>query len=337
MARSWTTRRQVIGALCATAGAMTLPSRLFAAPTRPLLTFFVIGDWGRDGRQNQQAVANHMAEEARHRAPAFIISTGDNFYTFGVSGVNDRQWRSSFENIYHHDSIVGLPWYPVLGNHDYGGNVEAQIHYRGPHNRWHMGGRYYQPAVPEAAAAGVDLLFIDTVAWIGRESFPFYFLGDRPIPDLQREQAEWLTERLTASGARFKFVFGHHGIYSIGPHGGAMQLTELDAVLRSGGATYVHGHDHCLFHIKRSSMDYICSGAGSQMLGKYHGGLRSGCVFEGFCQPDSDAIFPRWNAFIQQSGFAVFEVYQDRVVFDLIGIGGEGEDSYRGYILQSQA
>lgn len=202
-----------------------------------------------------------MAAEARRRTPAFIVSTGDNFYTFGVSSETDRQWQSSFENIYHHDSIVDIPWYPVLGNHDYGGNVEAQIRYRGPRRRWNMAGHYYQPIIPAATAAGVDLLFIDTVAWIGREGLPFYFLGDRVIPNLQREQADWLIDRLAAPGSRFKFVFGHHGIYSIGPHGGAMQLTELDAVLRSGGATYVHGHDHCLFHITRANMDYICSGA----------------------------------------------------------------------------
>lgn len=39
-----------------------------------------IGDWGREGGQNQTAVAEAMARKADSFGPEFVISVGDNFY-----------------------------------------------------------------------------------------------------------------------------------------------------------------------------------------------------------------------------------------------------------------
>ena len=39
-----------------------------------------VGDWGRDGTQNQSAVAALMATVADAVKPDFILSMGDNFY-----------------------------------------------------------------------------------------------------------------------------------------------------------------------------------------------------------------------------------------------------------------
>ena len=39
-----------------------------------------VGDWGRDGTQNQSAVASLMATVADAVNPDFILSMGDNFY-----------------------------------------------------------------------------------------------------------------------------------------------------------------------------------------------------------------------------------------------------------------
>jgi hypothetical protein len=165
--------------------------------------------------------------------------------------------------------------------------------------------------------------------WIGKEGFPFYFLGSDISADGQRLQAEWLVRELRGSTARFKFVFGHHGVHSIGPHGGEMQMAQLDDVLRQYGVTaYVHGHDHCLFHISHRGMDYICSGGGSKVLATYTGGRAPGCVYDGFCDP---AVFPHWprNAFVRDAGFASFDVYRDRVAFSLLGLNGSPEAAYR--------
>lgn len=40
----------------------------------------------------------------------FVVSTGDNFYENGLTGVHDRQFEQSFTNIYTAKSLQ-KPWY----------------------------------------------------------------------------------------------------------------------------------------------------------------------------------------------------------------------------------
>ncbi|CAA0831789.1 Purple acid phosphatase 3 [Striga hermonthica] len=56
----------------------------------------------------------------------FVVSTGDNFYSDGLNGVNDTAFAESFSKIYTARSLQ-KPWYAILGNHDYHGNTEAQL------------------------------------------------------------------------------------------------------------------------------------------------------------------------------------------------------------------
>ena len=67
--------------------------------------FYIIGDWGRQGEEGQQEVADMMAKAAKVIEPEFIISTGDNFYPNGVASVHDPVWKTSFEDVYHHFSL----------------------------------------------------------------------------------------------------------------------------------------------------------------------------------------------------------------------------------------
>jgi tartrate-resistant acid phosphatase type 5 len=324
-------RRELLAAIPLVVGASAFAGPVFAQAAQKPPNFLVVGDWGRGGHHNQQAVADRMGAEAAAKGSQFIASTGDNFYMLGVSSIHDTKWRSSFEDVYAHPAFHAIPWYPVLGNHDYGGNVEAQIHYgREVSPRWKMDGRHYHPPIAMPGGVSVDFFFIDTVTWIGREGFPFSFLGSEISATGQRDQAVWLVNALGASTARFKFVFGHHGIHSIGPHGGEMQMAQLDNVLRRFGVTaYVHGHDHCLFHISHNGMDYICSGGGSKVLATYTGGREPGCVYNGFCDPSgSDVPFPRWHSFIRDAGFASFDIYPDRVDFDLVSLNNIPGPSY---------
>ncbi len=53
--------------------------------------FFVLGDWGRDGKFYQQDVANQMIASAKDLKPSFIILTGDNFYDDGVKDIGAYQ------------------------------------------------------------------------------------------------------------------------------------------------------------------------------------------------------------------------------------------------------
>ncbi|RZC52554.1 hypothetical protein C5167_020979 [Papaver somniferum] len=91
------------------------------------LSFLVVGDWGRRGSYNQCHVAHQMGGRIGEKLDIdFVISTGDNFYTDGLNAVDDPAFQESFVNIYTAPSLQ-KQWYDVLGNHDYRGDVEAQL------------------------------------------------------------------------------------------------------------------------------------------------------------------------------------------------------------------
>ncbi|GLI62857.1 Purple acid phosphatase [Volvox africanus] len=87
------------------------------------LVFYVIGDWGRAGSEDQQKAARLMSDVSQCMPPKFVISTGDNFYPSGLSSPADPQFQQSFTSVY---SAPGLqvPWYAVMGNHDYGDSAD---------------------------------------------------------------------------------------------------------------------------------------------------------------------------------------------------------------------
>jgi predicted MPP superfamily phosphohydrolase len=99
------------------------------------ISFLVMGDWGKMGGQSQKPVADAMDEVSRKFHAQFIITTGDNFYPAGVSSITDVHWKSSFEDVYNKEGHQ-IPWYPVLGNHDYQSNPQAEVQYSTVSDRW---------------------------------------------------------------------------------------------------------------------------------------------------------------------------------------------------------
>ncbi|CAI0553049.1 unnamed protein product [Linum tenue] len=91
------------------------------------LAVLVVGDWGRKGAYNQTQVATQMGVTAEAVKIDFVISTGDNFYDDGLTGVDDPNFYHSFADIYTAPSLQ-KQWYNVLGNHDYRGNIVVGHH-----------------------------------------------------------------------------------------------------------------------------------------------------------------------------------------------------------------
>src|SRR6202171_2539446 len=131
------------------------------------LHFMVFGDWGRNGEDNQKETAKEMSIVADYFKPAFIISTGDNFYPNGVRSTRDHNWLASYENIYTAQSLQ-TDWYIVLGNHDYRGDPQAEIDYSEVDRKWHMTARYYSKTffIGDDSTQGVLLVFIDTTPFL---------------------------------------------------------------------------------------------------------------------------------------------------------------------------
>jgi len=229
------------------------------------LNFAIIGDWGRRGRPDQVEVAQQMALACKSAAAKFVISVGDNFYEDGVASIDDPHWQQSFENVYA-DPALQVPWYVILGNHDYHVDPTPQLEYGKTHPRWIMPARYYAQwhAVDDATKA--DFFYIDTSPMIDE-----YRRDAKMAPQVATQnvtaQLKWLDASLGASTAPWKIVVGHHPIYSAGwGHGDQEEMiqTILPILQKHKVQAYFAGHDHDLQHLKGGDVQLFISGGGSE-------------------------------------------------------------------------
>lgn len=226
-----------------------------------MLSFLVLGDWGRRGTDAQRAVASGMARAARTYNPQFILSTGDNFYEHGVQSVRDPHWVESFDAVYD-DPALHLPWYVALGNHDHEGSVEAQCAYSQYDARWSMPDRFF--AINKRVATNVyaQLIFLDTTPFT--EAAGDEAVGTAYDPTLQ---AYWLRNMLAPSRSHWRIVIGHHPLRSGSTfHGDTPALRDrVEPVLHQFGVhAYLCGHEHDQQHLVHDGLHHVISGAGSE-------------------------------------------------------------------------
>jgi tartrate-resistant acid phosphatase type 5 len=231
------------------------------------LNFMVFGDWGRHGETDQVEVATQMGIAANAIKTQFIISVGDNFYEDGVVSTDDRQWRISFEDVYHAHSLQ-VPWYVALGNHDYRGNCDAQIAYSRMSKRWNMPARYFTQTRQIGAATSVDFFYLDTTPMVRSYWYEPEYREHVRTQDVPKQLA-WFKAALATSTAPWKIVIGHHPIYSGGGpfgHGDTRELIKdvLPLLKQYKVQAYFNGHDHNLQHLQAGTVNLFDSGAGSK-------------------------------------------------------------------------
>ena len=152
----------------------------------------------------------------------------------------DQQWQGKFELPY---AGIDTEFRASLGNHDHLGNTKAQIDYSSSSNKWKMPARYY--------------------SFISNDSEFFVIDSD----DFDSEQRLWIDEKLSASKARWKIVYGHHPVYSYGQHGDTSSLIKslLPLLKKYQVDFYLAGHDHDKQVIERDGIVFPISGASSQL------------------------------------------------------------------------
>jgi acid phosphatase len=252
-------RRSLLLGAAPAIGLVTLPAQARA----PSLDFVVIGDWGRDGRSRQREVAQQMGRSAAAIASRFVISVGDNFYENGVYSVADPQWQSSFERIYT-DPALMTKWHVILGNHDYQGDVAAQVAYAVTSPRWSLPAPYYTRIETLPDGTRVEFFFLDTSRYI--LEYQHSWSRVRVQGQDKQAQCEWLERALARSTAAWKIVVGHHQLYAAnGPRFDFPEMIEPFKPLldRYGVHAYINGHKHSLEHIVVDGVHYITCGAGS--------------------------------------------------------------------------
>lgn len=230
------------------------------------LNFFVVSDWGWNGFKSQQEVADGMTMLADSIEPRFIVSCGDNFQIQGIASTQDPLWSTSYENIYKAPSMQ-VDWYPVLGNHDYKGNTQAEIDYSKISRRWRMESHYYKNVVKVNDSISVLLVFLDTPPLVDeyykKLGYPDVLMQD------SAKQMVWLKDVLSNSKEQWKLVFGHHPVYSASnKHGNTPELIKRLKPLfeKYHVQFYICGHDHDMQHLKEKNgtVNYIVTGAGGE-------------------------------------------------------------------------
>jgi 3',5'-cyclic AMP phosphodiesterase CpdA len=214
------------------------------APRGAVLRIAVAGDTG-DGADQ---VAAGIARVHREKPLDAIVLTGDNFYPCGPTSVEDPRW-----SLVTALTRIGIPVFPVLGNHDSCGKADplAQVRATGRIANWNMPARQY------ALRAGIaDFAMLDTTP---------YARG------LSRDADTALRAAFASSKTRWRVVVGHHPVLSSGWHGyfprdEVKQMRMLVPALRDTHADlYLCGHDHHL-ELLRGRMLHLVSGAGSDPI-----------------------------------------------------------------------
>ncbi|KAG6401839.1 hypothetical protein SASPL_138707 [Salvia splendens] len=276
------------------------------------ISFLAVGDWGRNGNFNQSIVATQMGYVGKKLGIDFVVSTGDNFYDDGLKGEDDRAFKTSFSNIYTAKSLR-KPWFSVLGNHDYQGNVEAQLSpaLKKRDKRWNCKRNF----ILEAGSA--DIFFVDTTPFVQKyfdnpKKQVFDWRNVLPRDRYMSSTLKNMNVSLEHSKAPWKIVVGHHTIRSIGYHGDTQEMIDhfLPILEAHKVDMYINGHDHCLQHLsnERGSMQFLTSGGGSKAWkNKIHYGLHN----------DSSMHF-----YHDGQGFLSVEIARDKAKLEFYDVSG---------------
>jgi metallophosphoesterase superfamily enzyme len=276
------------------------------APEGSSYNFIIISDFGRNGYENQKVVADMMDGVADKYNVKFIVTGGDNFQMSGVQSVQDPLWMSCYENVYTSPSTF-VDWYPAFGNHDHGGNIQAQIDYSKISRRWKMPAAYYT-LVKKRDSVSVRLVILDTYSMVEGFSDPDekYTLEDA------QKQVQWVDSVLTVEKEDWVVVVGHHPVFSAHPtrHNTKELVEYLNPVLNKHNVDfYVGCHDHIFQHLKdpHSKIDYFVNTAGSSVR---------------------QAASNEWTVFTASSpGFSICSVTKKKLSMYFINI--EGRAIYR--------
>jgi len=227
--------------------------------------FMILGDFGTTIPEpktpeelkyaaDQKAVAAAMTQRAKSDGLDFMITVGDNFYEDGVKSAADPMFKSAFVDVYS-DAALQVPVYPALGNHDHRGNIQAQIDYSAKNKNWKLPAAYYTFTRTMGDGTKVAFFVIDTD--------PIKLKKDVTA------QLTWLDQELSKSDARWKFVYGHHPLYS---HTARDREAErkimreaIEGILvKYKVDTYFAGHDHILEMPKAvQGVTHVISGGGA--------------------------------------------------------------------------
>ncbi len=246
------------------------------------ITFYAVGDQGK-ANEAQKSVARAMeSQAAKDGGLDFAVLLGDNFYIADNMTTQSSAWMRAFEEMYTGQYLDAIPFYAVLGNHDYQGSVQAELDYASQHlgsNRWRMPDRHYSEDFGRVNGRPlIQMVFLDT--------------NDDP-----RKEAAFLQQAFSRdSHPLWRIVVGHHPMRTYGKHHQAGEGTNnalLSAMQAANVDLYIAAHDHNQQLIVRQGEPiHVVSGAGGAKLYDLepgHPDARFGLSAHGFLRVAVDA------------------------------------------------
>lgn len=230
------------------------------------LSLYLANDLGRNGYYQQKQIAALMGTMAEEDGPEAVLALGDVHHFEGVASVNDPLWLTNFELIYDHPELM-IPWYPVLGNHEYRGNTQAVLDYAHVSRRWCMPSRYYSLRFEDDGIT-VRVIMLDTTPLIDKYRNDSITYPDAHLQDADAQLA-WLEAELAAATEDWVIVTGHHPVYADTPKDESertdMQARVGEILRRHRVDFYICGHIHNFQHIRPAGqkVDYVVNSSAS--------------------------------------------------------------------------
>jgi hypothetical protein len=75
------------------------------------MRFYAIGDFGYPSPEMKRVAAAMQLYSEINGPPDFILGLGDNFYPSGVDSVKDRQFQTSWEDVFLRYQSLRVPWH----------------------------------------------------------------------------------------------------------------------------------------------------------------------------------------------------------------------------------
>ncbi len=275
------------------------------------LDFFFWGDWGRNfpasksesGVNYEEAkVANQINAFATSIKPSFMCALGDNFYDIGVSSTTDPLWQEYYTSLYTAPATF-VPWYPIMGNHDYGGqNPQPEIDYylERKDSRWTFPDYQYTKvwSIPGSTRT-LQIIFINTItlcpeARAKQIGWPPNPTNAIPNPDatsaaqnryVWQPTLQWIQSTLSHSTADWVLVAGHYHFFTNSEgeqnttEAACLQQRLLPLLQHHNVAAYMNGHEHNFQHYHLDGIHFLTVGHGCDRATALLPGTPTGLLF----------------------------------------------------------
>ncbi len=220
-------------------------------------------------------VAQAMKSFCKTASCQFSVMLGDNIYPNGATtGLDGKEDSVRFDDIFvkpFGKMGQGLPDYRIytaLGNHDWRtsrAGAMAQVEFMESTRPFYMDGLFYT-VKPPAGNGDIEIFVVDTELMLAGATVMDADLNadgseakstkvDKPkahtMPKTaaEKDMVNWLDEQLKNSTAKWKFVIGHHPIWSTGGSKFEQARTLRKLILPSlckYADIYFAGHEHSL-------------------------------------------------------------------------------------------